>query len=254
MQAGLEEYLSGAQALSDSAARLSAGMAQLDQNGAELSAGYAQMAQGTLQLLDILKGMQGVLTEQQKAQVTMMEQSLADFETGLDSYVAGVGDTVQGAAALSGGLQSLTQGNTALRGGAESVSDGLAGISGGPFPGQRPKRPCCRPRYRSWSTGSRPSATGIEEAIGYFDDSLGTDSGLTPVSFADPARSVNSVQFVMKTQAILPQADESTSQAETGQREHLGPAGGPFQLITRNQKPCVTLLQTGRVNRYMLKA
>ena len=107
--------MSGAQTLSDSASQLSGAMAQLAQNGASLSSGYAQMSQGTMQLLEILKGMQGYLTDEQIAQVTLMEQSLTDFGTGLEGYVAGVGTVAQGTAALSGGLQSLTQGNAGLK-------------------------------------------------------------------------------------------------------------------------------------------
>lgn len=165
--------------------------------------------------------------------------SYAAFYQGLQAYTAGVDEAGAGAAQLATGAQSLAEGTAELYEGAAALNQGAGAVSGG---------------IKSLSDGSRQLYNGTEElkngaekladGTGELADGTGefaekTDdldtkleekvdetiselfgSDFEPVSFvSERNKNIESVQFVIKTEAIAveeAEIEEEPEQEETG--------------------------------------
>ncbi len=205
-QKGLKAYTDGLVAISDNAGQISQGINQLGKNGGELSAGYTQISEGTVKLMEGL--LAGLPPEQQSAysqQVEMLKQQLQGYGTNLEAYTKGVSQSAQGLSALSEGLSAAAQKGPELNKGAAEINTGLVKLGNGLnalYDGAR----LIPDEIQKLIDGQKELKEGLDEALSLLDDfNLEGNPLPEPVSFADSSKTVDSVQFVIKTPELKPE-------------------------------------------------
>lgn len=201
--AGTETYLNS---LSDGARELRDGLAKLETNYGQFNDSVTLLA-GTLSETVLSMSNLASAINTLFDSYTELDNGIGEYTGGVAKIAAGFGKLRSGVAELSGGSKELVTGCDELSAGAEKLSSGLDELSGGS-------------QELSGGTGELKDATDglsteIGEKIDGIIDDISGDSGEETVSFvSDKNKSVSSVQFVIKTDAVKIPEDEAES-AET---------------------------------------
>lgn len=233
LKTGVTDYVNGADAALSSVGSLTTALEDLAASGETMSASFEQVQQALTQVLATLP----------EAQRTQMEAEISALFTGMTQYVQGVSTVATGAGALSPAIEQLSQGKDALITGMGNLSTGIGALSDG-VSGMGTNLETLEtgvtgyiggvnqtatgigtlsdglgeiaPQMQTLAEGQQTFAEGIESAIGALDGiELSADSDATLHSFVSENHEVRSVQFVLMTEAITPEAPERTVVEDT---------------------------------------
>lgn len=200
---GTEQYLN---TLSASMEELTSGLETLNSQYAQFDAAIGALVS---QLSDVMSNF-SALSEGINTLVTQystLDSGIQSYTDGVAAIVAGYSQLTDGAANLASGSKSLLAGTEDLADGANELYDGIASL----YDGAKELNDGTSEMYDKTSTMD----TQVEDEIDRILSSLqGTDSD--PVSFASEKNTkVESVQFVIKTDAVEKPEEEETVLEET---------------------------------------
>lgn len=187
---GMESYLDG----------VSAQLPALTEGLGELKAQYEEFDASITQLVNLLGNMTGNLSALAGG-INQLVASYEELDAGLGAYTQGVAQIVAGYSLVMGGVSSLAQGSKELVSGSGELYDGTVELYDGVA------SLCDGAQEMADGTGEFRAETAdmdsqIDEEIDSLLDSIGGNMD-DPVSFVSKKNThVDSVQFVIQTEAI----------------------------------------------------
>ena len=191
---------------------LNSGAKQLNDGLSLLSSSYVEFHSGLQTLVNTLSGMIVKLSSLSDG-ITQLAEQYTGLDDGIQQYTDGVAKIVAGYQSLTNGTSALVSGSKELKTGASDLNDGVSELYDGT------EDLSDGSKLLADGTGKlRTQTDGIDEKIDTEIDSLigaikGSD--ITDVSFtSEKNTSVSSVQFVIKTDAVVKPAKETPKPAK----------------------------------------
>lgn len=206
LDTGINDYTVGVAGIADGYAQLAGGFSKLAEGSKSLASGSQSLDDGSAELYNGISALYGETgkfvdgTQTLANGMQMLSSGTSELSDGTANLYSGVNTLVNGAKTLSDGTETLSEGADSLYGGTVDLKNGAMKLADG-------------------TTELRDKTSGIDKQIEEkIDDMISSIQGSDSetVSFvSEKNTSVESVQFIIKTQAIeMPEELEAEKPAE----------------------------------------
>ncbi len=202
---GFSGYLSAVTDMTGAFLELSGSLTLTASQGLALHQGFVDLNTQLSSLLDMLLPLTASLPENDQQQIQGMASAirsgLVEFESALGQYTQAIRTIAEGAGQLGTGMEASLEGALSVRNGLYEAVEGSKAFSDGLndlYPGSSK----LAKGAAELAEGQSEFAEGLQASRKLFDTFLQEPYEGKPVSFVNSSVTVNSVQFVLSTEAI----------------------------------------------------
>lgn len=202
---GFSDYFDAVTQMTGALLELSDGLVLTSSQGLMLHRGFVSLNTQLSSLLEMLLPLTATLPENDQLQIQGMalaiSDGLADFEAALGQYTQAVQSLSEGAEQLGSGMEASLGGASLIQDGIAETGEGLKAFSRG-LKGLYSGSSELSRGAAELAAGQTAFSEGLQASRELFDSFMQEPYEGKPVSFVNNDVTVNSVQFVISTEAI----------------------------------------------------